>query len=187
MVSHNKQLSLLHSQLPSNVTYVETHGTGTKLGDPIEVGALCNVYKRSSNESSLVLGALKTSIGHTEGAAGVAGIIKTVLCLQREAIPPNLHFKKLNSYLPDIDTIGFTVPTNLVLWRRSIERKRFAGVSLFGFSGTNAHIILEEAPDPLPTKELVSSHTYPFFPFCLSAKSATSLLQNVVIYLEYIQ
>jgi acyl transferase domain-containing protein len=130
---------------PSQISYVEAHGTGTSLGDPIEVEALTAVvgHPRAS-EQACAIGSVKTNIGHLEGAAGIAGLIKVVLCLQHEAIPPHLHFKQLN---PNISLKGtpFVIPLRVRPWLSGPD-PRVAGVSSFGFSGTNAHVILEEAP-----------------------------------------
>ena len=131
---------------PGIISYVETHGTGTSLGDPIEVGALGAVFAEGRDASHpLIIGSVKSNIGHLEAAAGMAGLIKVVLGLQRQEIPPNLHFKSGN---PHIDWAGLpmTVPTAVTPWPR-IEGRRVAGISSFGFSGTNAHVIVEEAPD----------------------------------------
>ncbi|MDH5548006.1 MAG: polyketide synthase, partial [Gammaproteobacteria bacterium] len=130
----------------SDIQYVETHGTGTPLGDPIEVQALSNVLGRNrTKDNPLLLGAVKTNIGHLESAAGMASLIKTLLCLQNQAIPPNLHFNKPNPYIA-WDQSFLKVPTKTTPWPRDKNRRRLAGVSSFGFSGTNAHVILEEAP-----------------------------------------
>merc|ERR1719171_1413474 len=129
---------------PAEVDYVECHGTGTALGDPIEVGALKAVLSQGRRaEDPVVLGAVKSNIGHLEGAAGVAGLIKAVLALQHRKVPPNLHFTELN---PHIDVEGFpcVFPTEVVPLKEG--KKLVAGLSSFGFGGTNAHVILEEAP-----------------------------------------
>ena len=129
----------------ATVGLVETHGTGTILGDPIEVDALAQVYG-PGDEGRCALGAVKSNLGHLEEAAGVAGLIKAVLCLQRAQIPPNLHFRTLN---PNITLEGtrFFVPTDTAPW--PVERgPRRAAVSSFGMGGTNAHVIVEQAPDP---------------------------------------
>nr|CCE88379.1 polyketide synthase [Sorangium cellulosum] len=154
-----------------DIGYVETHGTGTSLGDPIELEALRAVLgKPRADGAKCVLGALKTNVGHLEAAAGVAGLIKAVLCLERGAIPKNLHFQTLN---PRIDLAGtpFVIPTENVGWEPSGKPRR-AGVSAFGISGTNAHVIVEEAPSrqaPSAAQE-ASSYLLP-----LSAKSAAAL------------
>ncbi|WP_438010602.1 SDR family NAD(P)-dependent oxidoreductase [Sorangium sp. So ce321] len=128
---------------PSGVTYIEAHGTGTTLGDPIEVEALAEVYGRAGADRCL-LGSVKTNIGHSEAAAGVAGVIKAVLCFEREAVPPHLHFETLNPHIT-IDGTRFAIPTELSPWPARGSARR-AGVSAFGWSGTNGHLILEEAP-----------------------------------------
>ena len=129
----------------SAVDYVEAHGTGTLLGDPIEVLALSRVYGEGrSIDDPLHLGALKTNFGHLEGAAGVAGLIKLALCLDRNAIPPHLHFHRPNPKIP-WERLPIRVVTELKDWPRT-GKPRIAGVSSFGMSGTNAHVLLEEAP-----------------------------------------
>jgi len=129
---------------PSEVGYVETHGTGTSLGDPIEVHAVNAVYaKGRSMLHPLALGSIKTNIGHLETAAGVAGILKTVLILQHGEIPPHLHLKNLNPQIPWSE-FPLSVPTSQTPWLPESDR-RIAGVSSFGFSGTNAHLIVESS------------------------------------------
>jgi acyl transferase domain-containing protein/NADPH-dependent curcumin reductase CurA/acyl carrier protein len=145
----------------SSVGYLECHGTGTPLGDPIEVQAAASVLgEERSPADALVLGSLKSNIGHTEGAAGVAGLTKAVLSLQHERIPQSLHFTKPNPHIP-WDELKVVVAASAVEWPRSSAPRR-AGVSSFGFSGTNAHVVLEEAPvvdvpsgPPSRTAELV--------------------------------
>jgi acyl transferase domain-containing protein/acyl carrier protein len=132
---------------PEQISYVETHGTGTALGDPIEVEALAEVLGGSP---SCVLGSVKTNIGHLEAAAGIAGLIKAILALEYEQIPANLHFEHPNPHF-SLNETPFVIPTTVVSWPRGAAG-RFAGVSGFGFGGTNAHVILEEAPRlPVPT------------------------------------
>ncbi|MEM6401717.1 MAG: beta-ketoacyl synthase N-terminal-like domain-containing protein, partial [Cyanobacteria bacterium P01_D01_bin.116] len=127
---------------PSQIDYIEAHGTGTSLGDPIEINALGSVFgKYYSADNPLKIGSVKTNIGHLEAAAGIAGIIKLVLSLQHEQIPPHLHFQKPNSYIPWSE-LPIEVTTKTTPWLIS-DNSRFAGVSSFGFSGTNAHIIIE--------------------------------------------
>ena len=122
------------------VSYVEAHGTGTSLGDPIELQALGAVLGEGrSEEERIIVGSVKTNIGHLEAAAGMAGLIKVVLSLQHEEIPPHLHLKKINPLI-SLDEIPIVVPTAPVLWP-SGNGRRIAGVSSFGFSGTNAHVV----------------------------------------------
>ncbi|MDZ7269350.1 MAG: SDR family NAD(P)-dependent oxidoreductase [candidate division KSB1 bacterium] len=132
---------------PALVGYVETHGTGTTLGDPIEVEALGAVYREGrSRDNPLRIGAVKTNLGHMESASGLAGLIKTVLVLQHEEIPPHLHLQQLTPHIA-WERLPIEVPRQRTPWPRSAAGPaRFAGVSGFGFSGTNVHVILEEAP-----------------------------------------
>lgn len=131
---------------PLDVSYVETHGTGTLLGDPIEAGALGATLCRGRDEDRpLMIGSVKTNIGHTESAAGVAGLIKVVLMMQHGRVPPHLHLKELNPFVTG-DGHALTVPTDGVDW--DPPSGRIAGVSSFGLSGTNAHLIIGEAPSP---------------------------------------
>ncbi len=133
---------------PEQVDYVEAHGTGTELGDPIEIRALSAVLGRGrSKENPLAVGSAKTNFGHLEAAAGIAGLIKLVLSLAHEAIPPHLHLERPTPHV-DWDELPLVIPTTLTPWPRG-ERPRVGGVSSFGFSGTNAHIVLEEAPVPV--------------------------------------
>jgi acyl transferase domain-containing protein/acyl carrier protein len=132
---------------PGQIGYIEAHGTGTALGDPIEARALARVFAPGrSADQPLVVGSVKTNVGHLEAAAGIAGLIKAVLAFHHEEIPANLHFHEMN---PHIDWGGLPVeiPARNREWRRG-KTPRLAGVSAFGFSGTNAHVVLEEAPAP---------------------------------------
>ena len=131
---------------PHEIDYIEAHGTGTLLGDPIEVGALTAVLgaERKAGEP-LYIGSVKTNIGHTEGAAGIAGIIKTLLAFEHQCIPKNIHFDTPSAHIP-WDEIPVKVVGEPLPWQCNDKRSRLAGVSSFGFSGTNAHVILEEAP-----------------------------------------
>ena len=132
---------------PDTVNYVEAHGTGTVLGDPIEFEALAATYGRG--DAPCALGAVKTNLGHLEAAAGIAGFIKAVLVLQRGQIPPNLHFSRWNPAI-DASATRLVVPTDITPWPQCPGPRR-AGVSSFGISGTNAHVVLEQAPalDPV--------------------------------------
>lgn len=130
------------------IDYVETHGTGTRLGDPIELAALRAAYGREERPARCLLGALKTNIGHLDAAAGVAGLIKTVLALRHQAIPPTLHFERANPEL-GLEDSPFTVAATLTPWPRQAGRPRRAGVSSFGIGGTNAHVVLEEGRLPV--------------------------------------
>jgi|GEM_PF-2054315 len=172
------------------IDYIETHGTGTSLGDPIEVNALKQVIGKRDSSYPCLLGALKTNIGHLEGAAGIAGLIKTILCLQHEEIPPNLHFEKLNPYINLKDT-PFLIPTERKQWKRG-KRRRRAGVSSFGFGGVNAHIILGDAPTSSKPKSPPNTTTAgiserPWHLFAISAKSEEALLALAQEYLYFLE
>ncbi|MFN6513537.1 MAG: beta-ketoacyl synthase N-terminal-like domain-containing protein [Nostoc sp. CreGUA01] len=155
---------------PETITYIEAHGTGTSLGDPIEIAALTQAFQSSTKEKIFcAIGSLKTNIGHLDAAAGVAGLIKTVLALKHKQIPPSLHFEKPNPQI-DFANSPFYVNNKLSDWKTDKYPRR-AGVSSFGIGGTNAHVILEEAPVSA-TKESVSR---PWQLLAISAKTPTAL------------
>ena len=130
---------------PHSVDYIECHGTGTPLGDPIEVQAIGNVFGAAGARSRpVLLGSIKSNLGHTDAAAGAVGIMKVVLALEHERIPRNIHFATPNPYIA-WDELPVKVVAEEVAWQRNGAR-RIAGVSSFGISGTNAHVILEEPP-----------------------------------------
>ncbi|QBD78788.1 acyltransferase domain-containing protein [Ktedonosporobacter rubrisoli] len=152
------------------ISYVETHGSSTPLGDPIEFDSLKAVLmQQRSSEQPCLLGSVKTNIGHLEAAAGVAGLIKTVLSLHKGEIPPHLHLKKLNSHI-SLEGTTFEIPTSLHTWPAG--RTRLAGVSAFGFGGTNVHMILEEAPKG---EQATSALERPLHQLTLSAQSEKAL------------
>src|SRR6185369_10295367 len=126
------------------VNYVEAHGTGTVLGDPIEIAALTEAFRRQTqNTNYCAIGSVKTNVGHLDAAAGVTGLIKTVLALKHKSIPPSLHFTAPNPHI-DFAASPFYVNAKLSEWPRAAHARR-AGVSSFGIGGTNAHVVLEEA------------------------------------------
>jgi len=130
---------------PAEISYVEAHGTGTPLGDPIEIAALTEVFRRDTAERGFcAIGSIKSNLGHLDAAAGATGLIKTVLMLERRAIPPSLHCAQPNPAL-DLAASPFHVNTRLTPWEAGPGPRR-AGVSSFGIGGTNAHVVLEEAP-----------------------------------------
>jgi acyl transferase domain-containing protein len=129
--------------LPEQVSYVEAHGTGTPLGDPIEAQALGAAFAAPGRDA-LRIGSVKTNIGHTEAAAGIAGLIKVALALEAQRLPASIHYRTPNSNI-DWRQLNLSVVTESTAWPRAAA-PRFAGVSSFGFSGTNAHAVLEESP-----------------------------------------
>ncbi|MCI0491095.1 MAG: condensation domain-containing protein [Blastocatellia bacterium] len=135
---------------PATITYVEAHGTGTALGDPIEIEALTQAFGEATVKKQFcAIGSVKTNIGHLDTAAGIAGLIKTVLALKHRMIPPSLHFKVPNPKI-DFENTPFYVNAVLSEWKAGKTPRR-AGISSFGIGGTNAHVILEEAPRALPS------------------------------------
>jgi amino acid adenylation domain-containing protein len=135
---------------PESISFVEAHGTATRLGDPIEVAALTRAFRaRTDKAQYCALGSVKSNVGHLGAAAGIAGLIKATLSLEREIIPPTVHFKKPNPALA-LEASPFFVNAEPMAWRRG-EAPRRAGVSAFGVGGTNAHVVLEEAPEAEPS------------------------------------
>jgi malonyl CoA-acyl carrier protein transacylase len=166
---------------PAQIGYIEAHGTGTALGDPIEVGALGVVFSKTHDSNyPLIVGSAKTNIGHLEAAAGIAGLIKTVLILQHQQIPPHLHLQEPNPYI-DWATLPIKIPQQLTPLP---DQHSFAGVSSFGFSGTNAHVILER-----PTvRVLQPTDSYrPLHLLALSAKTSEALQELAQNYHRFIQ
>ncbi|HYO12244.1 MAG TPA: beta-ketoacyl synthase N-terminal-like domain-containing protein, partial [Thermoanaerobaculia bacterium] len=154
---------------PASITYVEAHGTATPLGDPIEIAALTQAFRDGTQQRGFcAVGSIKSNLGHLDCAAGVAGFIKTVLALHHRQIPPSLHFEAPS---PAIDFAGspFYVNVRLAPWRTDRLPRR-AGVSSFGIGGTNAHVILEEAPEREPSEEGRAAQL-----LVLSAKTETAL------------
>jgi acyl transferase domain-containing protein len=144
------QESLVRSALknaeiePKELNYVELHGTGTSLGDPIEAIALGSVLEEGRDKDNpCLVGSVKSNIGHLEAAAGIASVIKMALSLKNKQIPPSLHFNKPNPYIP-FDKLPLKLQSSLITWPQQ-ETTAKVGISSFGFSGTNAHLILEEA------------------------------------------
>jgi len=180
---------------PETFQYVEAHGTGTKLGDPIEVEALTNAFaKFTANKAFCGIGSVKTNIGHTMAAAGVSSVIKVLLSLQYSKIPPSLNLGKANPYI-DFEQSPFFVNVETRDWPVVSGRPRRAAVSSFGFSGTNSHLVLEEAPS-LESRNRVAPK--PTYLVTISAKSEDALdrqlqqlkewvaLQDSVVDLEHI-
>ncbi len=153
---------------PETIDYVEAHGTGTTLGDPIEMAALVQVFGGDAARGACGLGSVKSNVGHLDAAAGVTGLIKTVLALSHGEIPPSLHFERPN---PKLDLGPFEVVAERRPWPATPGRPRRAGVSAFGIGGTNAHAVLEEAPEPEPGD--APAHPWVLLP--LSARTETAL------------
>ena len=164
-------LKALGGLAPAEIDYVEAHGTGTALGDPIEVNALAAILGRGRAPGRpLRIGSAKTNIGHAESAAGMAGLIKVILALRHEEIPPHLHCSNPSPLIPWAE-IPVEVCRASVPWR-SGGKRRMAGVSAFGASGTNAHLVLEEAPE---AAEIPAVCARPVHALVLSAKSEEAL------------
>jgi acyl transferase domain-containing protein/acyl-CoA synthetase (AMP-forming)/AMP-acid ligase II/NADPH:quinone reductase-like Zn-dependent oxidoreductase/acyl carrier protein len=139
---------------PADIGLVEAHGTGTSLGDPIELNTLSEVLLPGRTAAAPCwIGSVKTNIGHLEAAAGIAGLMKAVLALHHGKIPPHLHLKELNPLIKFDGTL-FRIPTETVPWPND-QRSRMAGVSSFGFGGTNAHVVLSEAPASCPRRSRI--------------------------------
>lgn len=151
------------------IEYVETHGTGTALGDPIEIAALTCAFGAAHTPGSIAIGSVKANIGHLSRAAGIAGLIKVALALEHGELPPSLNFERPNRQI-DFAHGPFFVNTELRAWKPSPERARRAAVSSFGVGGTNAHVILEEAPLATPSE---GSQPWQLLP--LSARTETAL------------
>jgi len=157
---------------PEEIDYIEAHGTGTSLGDPIEMRALGAVFSEQRNkENPLIVGAVKTNIGHLESAAGVAGLIKLILAVQKGEIPPTLHFREPNPHIA-WDRLPVRIADKQQTWP-SMGTTRAGGVSSFGFGGTNAHVIVTKAPVAQPRPEKAPDRTYHLL--TLSAKSEPAL------------
>ncbi len=170
--------ALINSKVePSQISYLETHGTGTSLGDAIELEALSKVFQ---DNEQLILGAVKTNIGHLESAAGIASLIKTVLVLENKFIPPNLHFNQPNSNV-EWQNSPFKLPEKPINWNKSTQ-PRIAGVSGFGFSGTNAHVVVKEADVLVRGDGEIDLHL-----FTLSARNQKALLQLAADYVSYLE
>ncbi len=172
---------------PANIQMVEAHGTGTELGDPIEWSALTRSFRKATDEKQFcAIGSIKTNIGHATAAAGLSGVVKVLLSLQHRQMPPSLHFENGNPNI-DFEASPFFVNTELRDWPENYNSEgqsipRCAVVSAFGMSGTNAHVVLEQAPE-IP----VTSVTLPASLVVLSAKSEQQLQQQAQNLLDYCQ
>ena len=169
---------------PSTISYVEAHGTGTILGDPIEVQALTESFRRYTDEKQFcAIGSVKSNIGHAQLAAGMMSLIKVVLCMQHQALPPSIHYHKKNHHI-DFDNSPFYVNTDLCPWQPPDGVPRRAVISAFGFSGTNAHVLLEEPPT---IEAEPGRNDAPLYLIPLSAKTEAELkcvLQELLLWLQ---
>lgn len=170
--------------MPDDIDYVEAHGTGTPLGDPIEAGALADVFGNShSARRPLYTGSVKSNVGHLEAAAGMPSIIKTVMSIQKGMLPQSLHFKNPNPHIP-WDDIPVRVVEGLMPWPEASNGPRRAGISSFGFSGTNAHLILEAPPDAHAQK---AAESRPIQLLKLSARHEDSLKKQAARVAEFLE
>ncbi|MGD8401979.1 MAG: SDR family NAD(P)-dependent oxidoreductase, partial [Bacillota bacterium] len=165
---------------PETIGYIETHGTGTPLGDPIEVRGIKDAFsqlaelKEANSEAYCGLGSVKTNIGHLEAAAGIAGLLKVILCFKHQTLPASLNFHEINPSIY-LDKTPFYIVTKNRHWDLPAGQSlRRAGVSSFGSGGTNAHVVLEESPVTYES----SPKVFPYYLICLSAKNKTALQQR---------
>ena len=169
---------------PAEISYVDAHAVGTSIGDAVEFEALKAVLSSGREpERSCWIGSVKPNIGHLEAAAGMSALIKVVLSLQHEEIPPHLHLKQLNPYIA-LKNTPFSIPTERQPW--TCDQNRIAGVSAFGFGGTNAHVILEEAPRSPAVEGLGSIPERPYQILILSAKSEVALKELAHRYEDFL-
>ncbi|HVH45825.1 MAG TPA: acyltransferase domain-containing protein, partial [Labilithrix sp.] len=173
---------------PGDVQYVEAHGTGTVLGDPIEVEALSEVFGTSHAKTSpLAIGSVKSNIGHLEAAAGISGLLKVILSVQHRELPASLHFHTPNPHIP-WERMAVRVQTKLGAWPEP-DKPLIAGVSSFGFSGTNAHVVVSEAPpeaaEACAEADRLAAEAM-LLPLCVSAKTPKALRAYAERFAEYL-
>lgn len=166
---------------PATIQYIETHGTGTTLGDPIEIAALTQVFREQTEQKQFcAVGSVKTNVGHLDAAAGAAGLIKAALSLHHQVIPPSLNYDSPNPKI-DFSSSPFFVNTQLRDWKRGAVPRR-AGVSSFGIGGTNVHVVLEEAP-----LTAASGKSRPYQLLAFSAKSDSAIETQTENMLEFLK
>jgi len=166
---------------PETIDYIECHGTGTSMGDPIEVTALSKSFQAKTNKKNFcALGSVKTNIGHTDAAAGVAGFTKVVLSLEHKLIPASLNYSEPNPQI-DFENSPFYVNTKLAEWKNGTHPRR-AGLNSFGIGGTNAHVILQEAPPQEASSPSVQWQILPW-----SAKTASALTKSTKNFVSYLK
>ncbi|TKI55265.1 edeine biosynthesis hybrid PKS-NRPS EdeI [Brevibacillus antibioticus] len=168
---------------PESISYIEAHGTGTRLGDPVEIEGIMHAFQKFSKRKQIcAIGSVKSNIGHTIAASGVAGIIKTALMMKHRQIPPTLHVKRPNTLIPFIDSPVY-INDVLKAWDVEVDQPvRRAGISAFGLSGTNAHVLLEEPPKHEATAVSESGD----YLITLSAKTSESLWDLLEKYHAYL-
>jgi acyl transferase domain-containing protein/acyl carrier protein/SAM-dependent methyltransferase len=167
---------------PADIQLVEAHGTGTRLGDPIEYQALSRAFRQHTSKTGYcALGSIKTNIGHTTAAAGIAGLLKILLAMKHRKLPPSLHFQSINGNIEASDS-PFYINTSLKNWEVEAGGKRRAAISAFGFSGTNAHMVIEEAPDMAPPR----THK-PAYLIALSARTVGQLRRQAEQMMAYVK
>lgn len=174
---------------PKDVSFIEAHGTGTTLGDPLEISAITEVYGNTLRDEPLVIGSVKTNIGHTESCSGITGIVKVVASLINEQIPPHLNFTKLNPQI-NLDVIPARIPLEAIPWPRNKNKPRLAGISSFGITGTDGHLIIQDTPqlkfkDELSVKLDIENR--PLHIMKLSARSEAALEATVAQYLQFLE
>jgi len=171
---------------PEQVGFIEAHGTGTALGDPIEVQALARVFgEPRRDQPPLLIGSVKANVGHMEAAAGVGGLIKLAMALRHGQVPGQPHLQRLNPYIP-WDELAVGVPTALTPWPATGAAARLGGVSSFGFSGTNVHLVLEQAPAPEPAAAAASGER-PLHLLALSARHEGALRALAAAYADTLE
>ena len=182
------QVRMMHTSLqqcglhPSDIGYVEAHGTGTQAGDTVEATSLGEVYGQPEKIHGCPVGSVKTNIGHTEAAAGIAGLIKATLAVHHGQIPPNLHFVNPNPKI-DFTALGIRVPNEFEEWHETAGKPRCAAINSFGFGGTNAHVIIQQAPTKLDRKQAMSKKVF-LLPLTASTSKNLKQLRNCLTTLE---
>ncbi|NQY05270.1 MAG: AMP-binding protein [Flavobacteriaceae bacterium] len=169
---------------PSMIGYIEAHGTGTKLGDPIEFKGITDAFKEHTDETHICpIGSVKTNIGHlADGSAGIIGLIKLVLCAQNKKIPPSLHFNNPNKFINFKDSAAY-VNDKLIEWDTDVSP--YGGVSSFGLCGTNVHVVISPFDKKENNTEIIKDNDC--HPFCISAESKSSLIGLLHKFYNYLQ
>nr|HPH87536.1 beta-ketoacyl synthase N-terminal-like domain-containing protein [Chitinophagales bacterium] len=179
--------ALKNAQLqPTDIDYIEAHGTGTKVGDPVEINGILLAYKNfRTKDKPLYIGAIKSNIGHMECNAGMASMFKVITALQHDIIPKSIHFHTPNTLI-DWNNIPIVVAKDNIAWKRENGKIRYAGVSGFGATGSNAHIIIGDVPEnPFPQQKQKLRND--IFVLPLSAKSEQALLDLAITYADFIE